>query len=55
MCLEAVAGAHGLHLTVNGMGERAGNAPLASAVAVLNDFVPGVKTSVAEKSLYGVT
>src|SRR5450432_1198334 len=29
--LEAVkAGAHGLHLTVNGMGERAGNAPLAS-------------------------
>ena len=28
----------GLHLTVNGMGERAGNAPLASVVAVLNDF-----------------
>jgi D-citramalate synthase len=54
--LEAVsAGAHGLHLTVNGMGERAGNAPLASAIAVLNDFMPGVKTSVAEKSLYGVS
>jgi D-citramalate synthase len=54
--LEAVkAGAHGLHLTVNGMGERAGNAPLASAIAVLNDFVPGVKTAVAEKSLYGVS
>ena len=34
------AGAHGLHLTVNGMGERAGNAPLASAIAVLNDFMP---------------
>src|SRR5690606_34285440 len=29
--LQAIqAGAHGIHLTVNGMGERAGNAPLAS-------------------------
>ncbi len=54
--LEAVkAGAHGLHLTVNGMGERAGNAPLASAIAVLNDFMPEVKTSVAEKSLFSVS
>lgn len=54
--LEAVkAGAHGLHLTVNGMGERAGNTPLASAIAVLNDFVPGVKTAVMEKSLYSVS
>jgi D-citramalate synthase len=51
--LEAVkAGVKGLHLTVNGMGERAGNAPLASAVAVLHDFVKDVKTSVVEKSLY---
>jgi D-citramalate synthase len=51
--MEAVkAGAHGLHLTVNGMGERAGNAPLASAIAVLNDFIPEVKTNVVEKSLY---
>jgi len=54
--LEAVnAGAKGLHLTVNGMGERAGNAPLASAIAVLNDFVPGIKTSVIEKSLYSAS
>ncbi|MGE5105929.1 MAG: alpha-isopropylmalate synthase regulatory domain-containing protein [Sphingobacteriales bacterium] len=54
--LEAVkAGAHGLHLTVNGMGERAGNAPLASAIAVMHDFIPSVKTSVAEKSLYSVS
>ena len=54
--LEAVkAGAHGLHLTVNGMGERAGNAPIASAIAVLNDFMPAVKTSVAEKALYSVS
>ncbi len=51
--LEAVkAGIQGLHLTVNGMGERAGNAPLASAIAVLHDFVKEVKTSVVEKSLY---
>jgi (R)-citramalate synthase len=54
--LEAVkAGAQGLHLTVNGMGERAGNASLASAIAVLNDFMPEVKTSVVEKSLYSVS
>jgi (R)-citramalate synthase len=54
--LEALkAGAHGLHLTVNGMGERAGNAPLASAVAVMNDFLPGLKSSVVEKSLYHVS
>jgi D-citramalate synthase len=54
--LEGVkAGAHGIHLTINGMGERAGNAPLASAIAVLNDFMPSVKTSVAEQSLYTVS
>ena len=54
--LEGIkAGAHGIHLTVNGMGERAGNAPLASAVAVMNDYLPMVKTSVAEKSLYSVS
>lgn len=54
--LEAVkAGADGLHLTVNGMGERAGNAPLASAVAVINDFVPEVRINVREKSLYKVS
>ncbi|MEC5144779.1 alpha-isopropylmalate synthase regulatory domain-containing protein [Chitinophaga sp. 212800010-3] len=54
--LEGVkAGAHGVHLTINGMGERAGNASLASAIAVLNDFLPSVKTSVAETSLYTVS
>ena len=54
--LEAVkAGVQGLHLTINGMGERAGNAPLASAIAVLNDYAKDVKTSVAEKSLYSVS
>ena len=54
--LESVkAGADGLHLTINGMGERAGNAPLASAVAVINDFLPDVEISVNEKSLYTVS
>ena len=54
--LEAVkAGVHGLHLTVNGMGERAGNAPLASVVAVINDFIPTVTTNIKEKSLYKVS
>jgi D-citramalate synthase len=54
--LEAVkAGASGLHLTVNGMGERAGNAPLASAVAVLKDYLKDVQISVSEKSLYSVS
>jgi D-citramalate synthase len=54
--LEAIkAGIHGLHLTINGMGERAGNAPLSSAIAVINDYLPQVKTSVVEKSLYSVS
>ncbi len=54
--MEAVkAGCHGLHLTVNGMGERAGNAPMASAVAVINDFLPEVKIGVNEKALFKVS
>ena len=54
--MEAVkAGCRGLHLTVNGMGERAGNAPLASAIAVINDFLPEATTKVDETSLYKVS
>ncbi len=54
--MEAVkAGVHGLHLTVNGMGERAGNAPLASVVAVINDFLPEITIGVKESSLYKVS
>ena len=54
--MEAVkAGCHGLHLTVNGMGERAGNAPMASAVAVINDFLPDVEIGVNESSLFKVS
>ena len=54
--MEAVkAGCKGLHLTVNGMGERAGNAPLASTIAVINDFLPEVETQVVESALYKVS
>jgi D-citramalate synthase len=54
--LEAIkAGIHGLHVTVNGMGERAGNAPLESTVAIINDFMPEIKISVKESSLYSVS
>ncbi|MBI9039936.1 alpha-isopropylmalate synthase regulatory domain-containing protein [Lutibacter sp.] len=50
------AGANGVHLTVNGMGERAGNAPLASVVAVINDFFKNeIEVSVKETSLYSVS
>ena len=53
---EAVkAGIHGLHLTVNGMGERAGNAPLASTIAVLKDYASDVEFGVNEASLYSVS
>ena len=54
--MEALkAGCHGLHLTVNGMGERAGNAPMASAIAVINDFLPEININAKEKSLYKVS
>jgi D-citramalate synthase len=49
--LAAVAhGAKGAHTTVNGLGERAGNAPLASVVAVLKDHAK-VEVQVEEKKL----
>ncbi|MCL5127799.1 alpha-isopropylmalate synthase regulatory domain-containing protein [Algibacter sp. L4_22] len=49
------AGADGLHLTINGMGERAGNAPMASTVAVINDFMPHIKIGVNEKFLHTIS
>jgi len=49
------AGADGLHLTINGMGERAGNAPMGSTVAVINDFMPEVTVGVNEKFLYTIS
>jgi D-citramalate synthase len=54
--LEAIkAGADGLHLTVNGMGERAGNASMASAVAAINDFMPEVEINIDEEAIYRVS
>jgi D-citramalate synthase len=54
--MEAVkAGANGLHLTINGMGERAGNAPMASVIAVINDFLKDVEIHVNETALHKVS
>lgn len=54
--LEAVkAGINGLHLTINGMGERAGNAPLSSAVAVIKDFLPEVSIAIKEAAIFKVS
>ncbi len=51
--IEAIrAGCDGLHLTINGMGERAGNTPLSSAVAAIKDFMPDININVNEKNLF---
>ncbi|WP_308272592.1 alpha-isopropylmalate synthase regulatory domain-containing protein [Prevotella sp.] len=44
------AGASGLHVTVNGLGERCGNAPLASVQAILKDQLH-VETGIHEDRL----
>ena len=49
------AGMNGVHLTMNGMGERAGNAPMASVVAVVNDYLKDVSITINEKALYSVS
>jgi D-citramalate synthase len=48
------AGARGVHCTVNGVGERAGNTSLDEAVVALRDFLGG-ETRVDEKRLYDVS
>ena len=54
--MEAVkAGVNGLHITINGMGERAGNTPLASVVAVINDFLPDTAININENALHQVS
>ena len=45
------AGAQGVHTTVNGLGERAGNASLSSVVAVIKDMIPGSELNVIEQSI----
>ena len=42
------AGIKGIHTTVNGLGERAGNAPLSSVLAVIKDQL-GEETSLREE------
>ena len=44
------AGIKGVHTTVNGLGERAGNAPLSSVLAVLKDQL-GAETKVKESNI----
>lgn len=48
------AGINGIHTTVNGLGERAGNAPLSSVMGVLNDHLQ-IKNSVDESKLNKVS
>ena len=45
------AGVHAVHTTVNGLGERAGNAPLASVVAALHDQLKAA-TAINERNIY---
>ena len=45
-----MAGCQGIHTSVNGLGERAGNAPLASVQAILKDHLH-VKTHINESRL----
>lgn len=49
-----LSGAQGLHTTINGLGERAGNAPLASVQAILKDHFNAV-TNVVESRLNDVS
>ena len=50
----ALSGAKGLHVTVNGLGERCGNAPLSSVQVILKDQF-NAKTSINEEKLMDVS
>lgn len=45
-----LAGVKGVHTTVNGLGERAGNAPISSVLAVIHDQLK-LKTSLREEKI----
>ena len=47
----AQSGFSGVHTTINGLGERAGNQPLAQFVVALHDFTP-FRTKIVEKELH---
>jgi len=54
-CLAAIqAGARGVHTSVNGMGERAGNTSLAEVVAAIHDHTD-VRTSIRESRLTAIS
>ena len=48
------AGVRGVHTTVNGLGERAGNPPLSSVMAVIHDQLK-LKTTLNENKIYQVS
>lgn len=48
------AGIHGIHATINGLGERAGNTPITSAIAVIHDKLK-LKTNVRESKIYHIS
>ncbi|MDH6342375.1 D-citramalate synthase [Parabacteroides sp. PFB2-12] len=48
------AGIKGIHTTVNGLGERAGNAPLSSVIAVIKDQL-GEETTIREEKINKVS
>lgn len=50
----AKAGIQGIHCTINGLGERAGNAPLSSILAVLHDQLQ-TKTNIDERKVNQVS
>lgn len=50
----AMAGARGVHVTVNGMGERAGNTALDEVVVSLRDHA-GLRTNVNERALANIS
>ncbi|ERM80655.1 2-isopropylmalate synthase [Rhodonellum psychrophilum GCM71 = DSM 17998] len=53
--LEAIYnGVVGIHTTINGLGERAGNAPLESVIAVLKDFTD-YRLNVQENKIFRVS
>ncbi len=48
------AGIRGVHTTVNGLGERAGNVPLSSVIGILNDHLK-VENDLVESKLFKVS
>ena len=53
--MEAVLhGVSGIHTTINGLGERAGNAPLESVIAVIKDFTE-LEIGVQEQKIFRVS